>query len=164
MSALYPKPRLPHARTLRILSSAVQRPHLPDHYATLGVADSAPHASIQMAYRRVMRSVHPDVAGADPDAATRALEANVAWSVLRDPAARSLYDRQRAVTTAMTSAPAVPAEQAVTIATLREAAARHSAYSAIGQLQREAFSAASQRLGIAVVLIGALLLALVTLR
>ncbi|HUG83564.1 MAG TPA: J domain-containing protein, partial [Euzebya sp.] len=123
----------------------------PDHYATLGVDQSAPHAAIRTAYRRVMRTVHPDVARDDPTATAQALAANTAWAVLRDPAQRALYDRQRAggdppaeraATGHVVPSWAVGGVRPVTAQQLREAAARESAYSALGRQQRLAFSAA----------------------
>lgn len=150
-----------------------------DLYAALGVHPSAPHAVVQQAYRTIMRTAHPDVAGTDPDAAERAVAANAAWSVLRDPAARARYDRQRmeAARGAANAADAglQPADGAVpswgvggvrpvTVAQLREAAARESAYSRLRRDQRDAFSAASLRVGVAIVVVGMLLLAIVALR
>lgn len=145
-----------------------------DHYATLGVPPSAPHAAIRAAYRRTMRATHPDVVGDDPSAVARAIAANQAWTVLRDPARRVQYDRERMAPRAdglqtdgaRTDGSRVPSwgpggARPVTIQQLREAAARERAYSASSRAQRDAFSAASWRLGLVVVLVGAVLLGLV---
>jgi curved DNA-binding protein CbpA len=155
----------------------VTRPSLPDHYAALGVPDSAPHAAIQAAYRRTMRTVHPDVAGGDAAATTRATEVHAALAVLRDPGARALYDRERAARHADEVAVVRPTVRAgevpswrpggvrpITIDELREAAARESAYSELGRQQRDAFSAASRRIGVGVLLVGMVLLTLVAVR
>ncbi|HUG83567.1 MAG TPA: hypothetical protein VMM13_03335, partial [Euzebya sp.] len=59
---------------------------------------------------------------------------------------------------------AVGGVRPVTAQQLREAAARESAYSALGRQQRLAFSAAIWRVGMMILLIGAVLLALVIAR
>ncbi len=146
-----------------------------DHYATLGVPESAPHATIQAAYRRIIRSVHPDVAGDDPVAAATTVRANQAWAVLKDPTRRADYDRQRSVRTGPTATNGTATAgqtpswgpggiRPVTIEQLREAAARESAYGQNGRVQRDAFSAASRRVGVTILLIGAIMLALVAAR
>lgn len=154
-----------------------------DHYDALGVSPSAPHATIRAAYRRIIRSAHPDIAGGDPQATDRVVRANVAWSVLRDPQRRAAYDRQRMRSTVPSpssgSAAGSPAKRSdggdgipswgpsglrpVTVQQLREAAARHSAYSEIGRTQRRAFSAASWRIGVAITAAGTLILSLFAL-
>jgi curved DNA-binding protein CbpA len=54
---------------------------------------------IEAAYRQLMRKYHPDVGGADPDSVARAHERakaiNQAYSVLRDPLQRRIYDGMR---------------------------------------------------------------------
>lgn len=162
MTAFYPSPGI-LARTVPATSppgSAV------DHYAALGVADTAPHLAIRQAYRSLMRTVHPDVAGDDPTAAARALAAITAWGVLRDPVARAAYDRRRAAA-ASAAAPEVSwgrdGVRPVTIEQLRDAAARESAYSEIGRQQRAAYSRASWRLGASLMAVGSALLAVVVL-
>lgn len=146
--------------------------HVRDHYATLGVATSAPHATIRVAYRRMIRDVHPDVAGSDPASTARALAVNSAWSVLKDPVARASYDRERAAAGgAALGGPVAPGPSwgpggvhPLTIEQLREAAAREAAYSEVGRRHREAFSAASRQVGVAILLLGMVLLALVAAR
>ena len=66
-----------------------------DHYATLQVDPHAELGVIQAAYRALARRYHPDVAGGSHD---RMTALNNAWAVLRDPAARAAYDRQRGAT------------------------------------------------------------------
>lgn len=64
-----------------------------DPYATLGVARHADFATIQAAYRRLMREHHPDRAGAVADS-DRAQAINAAFAVLKDPQRRARYDAQ----------------------------------------------------------------------
>jgi hypothetical protein len=70
-----------------------------DHYAVLQVHSGAEPEVIEAAYRQLMKKYHPDVAGDDPDAVAlhhrRAIEINRAYSVLRDPKQRRLYDTMR---------------------------------------------------------------------
>jgi hypothetical protein len=73
--------------------SAGRRPNLggiPTHYDRLGVAPDASADEIRAAYRRLAREVHPDrgVAGSSE----RMAVVNEAWTVLRDPARRAVYD------------------------------------------------------------------------
>lgn len=70
---------------------------LPDYYAVLGVAATASPVEIAHAYRRRVRSQHPDTGH---DTGSEGLSAVVAaYAVLRDPARRADYDRQRQSTT-----------------------------------------------------------------
>ncbi len=148
-----------------------------DHYAVLGVADSAPHATIREAYRRAIRESHPDLVGAGVPTTAEAVALNAAWAVLKDPRRRADYDRARAQRRGASAPgdgnPAPDAEdllpswgpggvRPVTVAQLREAAARESAYSAVGRAQREAFSAASRRIGVGILAVGVLVLMLLT--
>ena len=50
-----------------------------DAYATLGVPFGAPADAVRSAYRSGLRSVHPDAAGADPDAAAKLHELRAAY-------------------------------------------------------------------------------------
>jgi DnaJ-class molecular chaperone len=70
---------------------------LPDHYSVLGVASTASTAEIAHAYRARVRSQHPDVNHhTGHDTRTDPLrEVIAAFAVLRDPARRAEYDRQR---------------------------------------------------------------------
>lgn len=66
---------------------------IPDHYATLGIADDASPAEIRAARRRLLRRHHPDAATgsvAAAEARTRAIL--VAGEILLDPRARAEYD------------------------------------------------------------------------
>ncbi len=68
----------------------------PDLYQVLEVQPSADASVIRSAYRRLARRFHPDVVPqAQPDDARRMSEINRAWEILRDPARRVAYDRQR---------------------------------------------------------------------
>lgn len=66
----------------------------PDHYKILGVAEGANAAVIRAAYRSLMRECHPDL-NTKEAAAARARLVNEAYRVLRDPEARTAYDRHR---------------------------------------------------------------------
>ncbi len=71
---------------------------LPDAYAVLGVEPDAPQAALKAAHRRAVRRWHPDLAApAERERATRRVqEVNVAYGLVRDPAARGRYDAARA--------------------------------------------------------------------
>ncbi len=66
-----------------------------DHYKVLQVDSEAEADVIQAAYRRLAQKYHPDVASGTA-AADRMAAINAAWAVLRDPARRAAYDRERA--------------------------------------------------------------------
>lgn len=74
---------------------------LPDYYAVLGLASTASPAEIARAYRSRVRSRHPDLRhDTGPDTGSEGLsEVVAAYEVLRDPARRAHYDRQRRSTT-----------------------------------------------------------------
>jgi DnaJ-class molecular chaperone len=78
---------------------------LPDYYAILNVPPEAGRLDVARAYRGLMRSHHPDTGpmahgGAAPD--DELLRIMEAYGVLRDPARRAAYDRQRALSTGST--------------------------------------------------------------
>jgi len=82
---------------------------LPDHYAILGIAATASPAEITHAYRRRVRSQHPDIHSTTtpPDTGVEELSAMAAaYAVLRDPARRADYDHQRQSTTTISTPPA----------------------------------------------------------
>jgi curved DNA-binding protein CbpA len=68
------------------------RNSLPDHYRTLGVPPTATQREISTAYRKFMRTHHPDI---DSDATDRSelLRIMQAFAVLRNPATRTGYDQ-----------------------------------------------------------------------
>ena len=67
-------------------------PALADHYAILGVCQSASTAEIRQAYRRRVAREHADRHMGDPQALERTRELNLARDVLVDPARRARLD------------------------------------------------------------------------
>lgn len=65
-----------------------------DYYATLGVSPHADQKAIEAAYRALARRLHPDL-NPSPMAAAQMVGLNQAYDVLRNPASRALYDRER---------------------------------------------------------------------
>lgn len=63
-----------------------------DYYEILGLERSAGQSDVKKAFRRLARSVHPDVSDA-PDAEERFREVVEAYEVLSNPETRQLYDR-----------------------------------------------------------------------
>lgn len=61
-----------------------------DPYRVLGVSRGAPDEVVRAAYRALARQHHPDLGGD----AVRMATVNRAWSILRDPARRRLFDRR----------------------------------------------------------------------
>lgn len=81
-----------------------------DYYAVLEVAPDADEATIRLAYRRLARLYHPDVAGTGD--LTRMQWLNAAYRVLGDPERRREYDFSRGLPLTETSSPtASPPEQ-----------------------------------------------------
>lgn len=66
---------------------------VPDYYAILGVASTASQGEIARAYRHQVRSRHPDLRR-DTESGALA-DVLAAYAVLRDPARRADYDRER---------------------------------------------------------------------
>lgn len=66
-----------------------------DHYAVLGVPRSASARQITSAYRRLVRSLHPDSRPEDPAAAQDLAAVLAAYDTLRDPERRAAYDARR---------------------------------------------------------------------
>lgn len=63
-----------------------------DYYAVLGVPKDADQAAVKAAYRKLARTLHPDV-NKDPAAGERFKRVNEANAVLSDPEKRAKYDR-----------------------------------------------------------------------
>jgi DnaJ-class molecular chaperone len=64
-----------------------------DLYGELGVLPDATESEIRVAYRRQVRTSHPDLNQGNPEAVPRMKRLNVAARVLLDPALRRSYDR-----------------------------------------------------------------------
>src|SRR3982751_2975497 len=63
-----------------------------DYYEVLGVQRTADEAEIKKAFRRMARTLHPDVSE-EPDAEERFRETVEAYEVLSKSETRELYDR-----------------------------------------------------------------------
>jgi DnaJ-class molecular chaperone len=117
-----------------------------DLYATLGVDPDADAATVRAAYLRLMREHHPDHRPGDERAADAAREANAAYEVLGDAVKRAAYDRLRTPRGHGKRAPIA----AVTIV-------RPPAYSEERVVYQQAFSAATMKAGVVLLLVGVLL-------
>ncbi|EHR52186.1 DnaJ-class molecular chaperone with C-terminal Zn finger domain [Saccharomonospora marina XMU15] len=71
--------------------SAQRAPDPGNPYDVLGVSRTATAAELAAAYRRLVRAVHPDNSGGDPDRLTTVVNA---YRLLRDPQQRAHYDRR----------------------------------------------------------------------
>lgn len=81
-----------------------------DYYAVLEVAPDADDATIRLAYRRLARRYHPDVAGTGD--LTRMQQLNVAYRALSDRERRAEYDLSRGLPVTRTeSAASAPPQQ-----------------------------------------------------
>jgi curved DNA-binding protein CbpA len=69
------------------------RSSLPDHYGTLGVPRTATRREISGAYRKFMRTHHPDIDAGATDR-SELLRIMAAFAVLRNPTTRAAYDRE----------------------------------------------------------------------
>lgn len=63
-----------------------------DYYQVLGVPRDADQTAIKAAYRKLARTLHPDV-NKDPDSHERFKRVNEAYEVLKNPEKRAKYDR-----------------------------------------------------------------------
>jgi DnaJ-class molecular chaperone len=64
-----------------------------DPYETLGVPKTASDAEIKTAYRRLVRTSHPDINPDDPEAEARFKAISAAYDLLKDPETRARFDR-----------------------------------------------------------------------
>ena len=78
------------------------------HYELLGLDPGCSFDELRVAYRRLARLRHPDVAGADADPHEMAA-INEAWRVLSDAGRRRHYDETVVVTSPVRTAPPPPA-------------------------------------------------------
>ena len=62
-----------------------------DYYGTLGVAQDANDDEIKKAYRKLARTLHPDI-NPDPEAQERFKAVTAAYEVLSDPQKRQIVD------------------------------------------------------------------------
>jgi curved DNA-binding protein CbpA len=69
------------------------RSSLPDHYGILGVPQTATRREISGAYRKLMRTHHPDIDSGATDR-SELLRIMAAFAVLRNPTTRAAYDRE----------------------------------------------------------------------
>ena len=70
-------------------------PALPDHYATLGVSETATAKEIKKAYRALAQEFHPDRNAGDKTSEDRFKDIQSAYEVLGDEAKRKDYDELR---------------------------------------------------------------------
>ena len=64
-----------------------------DPYEVLGLAKTATADEIKKAYRKIVRTSHPDLNPDDESAQARFIEATAAHDLLKDPALRARYDK-----------------------------------------------------------------------
>jgi curved DNA-binding protein CbpA len=64
-----------------------------DYYRTLGVNKSASDEEIHKAYRRLAKQFHPDL-NSDPTSTEHLKQINEAYSGLKDPKKRAMYDSE----------------------------------------------------------------------
>lgn len=129
-----------------------------DHYETLGVAASADQQTLRAAYLRQMRAAHPDLAADDPRAHDAARRLNVAYEVLSDPEERRRYDALRLARHGPVGWRREPQAMGATAHERRVAAAARAAYSDHGVDFRRDFHRTCLRFGVAVLLVGVVVL------
>ena len=96
----------------------------PDYYTLLQVAQDADLATIRLAFRRLARLYHPDVAGTGSLAQMQQL--NAAYRVLSDPDQRRTYDMQSGFLATPPSAPGPHPSTPTASTSSRTGTLRHS--------------------------------------
>jgi len=66
-----------------------------DYYALLHIPPDASPGTVRSAYRRLVKTCHPDLHGGDAALARQFIRITEAYSVLGDKEARARYDRER---------------------------------------------------------------------
>ena len=66
-----------------------------DYYKILGIAEFETAENIKLAYRKLARKLHPDVAGSSREALARFKEINEAYEILSNKVKKEEYDRAR---------------------------------------------------------------------
>ena len=66
-----------------------------DYYKILGVAEFDTAENIKIAYRKLARKWHPDIAGSSNEVLLRFKEINEAYNVLSDKIRRAEYDKAK---------------------------------------------------------------------
>ena len=74
------------------MPSHKQKTAAEDPYATLGLDKTATEAEIKKAYRKLVRTSHPDINPDDPGAEARFVRISAAYDLLKDPATRARFD------------------------------------------------------------------------
>jgi DnaJ-domain-containing protein 1 len=93
MAALLTHPQLDQLSAELTQFSALWRAStMPDFYAVLGLDRLATQEEIKKAYRKLAKTLHPDL-GAGNEAKLK--EVNAAYEVLSDPNKRKEYDQQQ---------------------------------------------------------------------
>src|SRR5215472_5001453 len=113
-----------------------------DYYALLQVPHDADVATLRLAFRRLARLYHPDVAGSGSLLQMQRL--NAAYRVLSDPALRRAYDEENGLAAAPTAAPG-QAPEAKKAPESRTGTVRHSS----GPLRQSITLPATDRIPVA---------------
>ncbi|XP_047982736.1 chaperone protein dnaJ 11, chloroplastic-like [Salvia hispanica] len=81
-------------RSLRVSAgyATAERARTASCYDVLGLDAGATFQEIKSAYRRLARTLHPDVRGGGGDAAGEFIRVHAAYATLSDPEKRAVYD------------------------------------------------------------------------
>src|SRR5512146_2163046 len=105
-----------------------------DYYAVLGLPPSADDATIRLAYRRLARRYHPDIAGDENLHLMQTL--NQAYQTLSDPERRRLYDASRPPPPATDAEPSRATQQPPPFSHAQAARRPESVTASVGPLRR----------------------------